>query len=155
MQDTLDTLLLTSAGMTTPEQPAADPSPQPATSPPPKVALSPGMLPQTPTGEAKRKTESGAETAAVSAPGSDVPMTLPASPEEQHRLLVEMCIRALFLCLGRFPQHYKSLYRLAYLYAKGNSHRVSESPLLRHVMRRLSCPHPDPVWAASHSSIRV
>uniref|UniRef100_A0A3B3QJI8 Calcineurin binding protein 1 n=1 Tax=Paramormyrops kingsleyae TaxID=1676925 RepID=A0A3B3QJI8_9TELE len=114
VQDTLDALQLTPSDMTTPQPPA---------SPPPKVALSPGMLPQTPTGEAKRKLESGAETAAVAPPGSDVPGTLPASPEEQHCLLVKMCVCALFLCLGRFPQHYKSLYRLAYLYAKGNSHR--------------------------------
>ncbi|MGH0166224.1 UNVERIFIED_CONTAM: hypothetical protein FKN15_050566 [Acipenser sinensis] len=48
---------------------------------------------------------------------TDVPQSLPEELGEQRRLLTDMCTRALFLCLSRFPQHYKSLYRLAYLYA--------------------------------------
>lgn len=32
---------------------------------------------------------------------------------------------SLHLCLGRFPQHYKSLYRLAFLYTHSRTHRVS------------------------------
>ncbi|XP_060787332.1 calcineurin-binding protein cabin-1 isoform X4 [Neoarius graeffei] len=53
----------------------------------------------------------------------EVPRCLPADRVEQRKVLVEMCVRALFLCLNRFPQHYKSLYRLAHLYACSKTHK--------------------------------
>uniref|UniRef100_A0A671WZ11 Calcineurin-binding protein cabin-1 n=1 Tax=Sparus aurata TaxID=8175 RepID=A0A671WZ11_SPAAU len=63
--------------------------------------------PQTPASEGKKKPEPPAEVI-------EVPKALPAERAEQRRMLLDMCVRALFLCLGRFPQHYKSLYRLGY-----------------------------------------
>ncbi|XP_034162577.2 calcineurin-binding protein cabin-1 isoform X1 [Pangasianodon hypophthalmus] len=53
----------------------------------------------------------------------EVPRCLPTGRVEQRKVLVEMCVRALFLCLNRFPQHYKSLYRLAHLYACSKTHK--------------------------------
>ncbi|XP_038649490.1 calcineurin-binding protein cabin-1 isoform X3 [Scyliorhinus canicula] len=53
----------------------------------------------------------------------DLPQSLPGDEEEQRRVLTEQCIRALHLCLSRFPQHYKSLYRLAYLYIYSKTHK--------------------------------
>uniref|UniRef100_A0A4W3HRF3 Calcineurin-binding protein cabin-1 n=1 Tax=Callorhinchus milii TaxID=7868 RepID=A0A4W3HRF3_CALMI len=53
----------------------------------------------------------------------DFPQSLPADKREQRRVLTEQCIRALHLCLSRFPQHYKSLYRLAYLYTYSKTHK--------------------------------
>lgn len=54
------------------------------------------------------------------------PQGLPAGAEEQRQFLTEQCITAFRLCLSRFPQHYKSLYRLAFLYTYSKTHRVSE-----------------------------
>ncbi|XP_057600765.1 calcineurin-binding protein cabin-1 isoform X5 [Hippopotamus amphibius kiboko] len=51
------------------------------------------------------------------------PQGLPAGVEEQRQFLTERCVAALRLCLGRFPQHYKSLYRLAFLYTHSETHR--------------------------------
>ncbi|XP_045145500.1 calcineurin-binding protein cabin-1 [Echinops telfairi] len=51
------------------------------------------------------------------------PQGLPAGAEEQRQFLTEQCVAAFRLCLSRFPQHYKSLYRLAFLYAHSNTHR--------------------------------
>ncbi|GCC34948.1 hypothetical protein chiPu_0013425 [Chiloscyllium punctatum] len=53
----------------------------------------------------------------------DLPQSLPGEEREQRRVLIEQCIRALHLCLSRFPQHYKSLYRLAYLYIYSKTHK--------------------------------
>ncbi|KAM9474722.1 calcineurin-binding protein cabin-1 isoform 3-T4 [Clarias gariepinus] len=53
----------------------------------------------------------------------EVPRCLPTGRVEQRKVLVDMCVRALFLCLNRFPQHYKSLYRLAHLYACSKTHK--------------------------------
>ncbi|KAI5622058.1 calcineurin-binding protein cabin-1 isoform X2 [Silurus asotus] len=53
----------------------------------------------------------------------EVPRCLPTGRVEQRKMLVEMCVRALFLCLNRFPQHYKSLYRLAHLYTYSKTHK--------------------------------
>ncbi|KAL7827387.1 hypothetical protein SRHO_G00331050 [Serrasalmus rhombeus] len=53
----------------------------------------------------------------------EVPRALPAGRVEQKKVLVDMCVRALFVCLSRFPQHYKSLYRLAHLYAYSKTHK--------------------------------
>eukprot|EP00061_Rhincodon_typus_P015929 g43878.t1 len=54
----------------------------------------------------------------------DLPQSLPGDEREQRRVLTEQCIRALHLCLSRFPQHYKSLYRLAYLYTYSKTHKA-------------------------------
>nr|XP_040051176.1 calcineurin-binding protein cabin-1 isoform X2 [Gasterosteus aculeatus aculeatus] len=90
------------------------PPPVPAT--PPKPPHSQQPAPQTPASESKRKPEPPAEPI-------EVPTALPADIGDQRRMLVEMCVRALFLCLGRFPQHYKSLYRLAYFYSSSKTYR--------------------------------
>uniref|UniRef100_A0A8C5H4S5 Calcineurin-binding protein cabin-1 n=1 Tax=Gouania willdenowi TaxID=441366 RepID=A0A8C5H4S5_GOUWI len=72
--------------------------------------------PQTPVSEGKRKPDPPPEV-------MEVPKALPAERADQRRMLVEMCVRALFLCLGRFPQHYKSLYRLAFFYFNSTTHQ--------------------------------
>ncbi|GAB1295234.1 Calcineurin-binding protein 1 [Apodemus speciosus] len=51
------------------------------------------------------------------------PQGLPAGAEEQRQFLTEQCIASFCLCLSRFPQHYKSLYRLAFLYTYSKTHR--------------------------------
>lgn len=60
------------------------------------------------------------------------PQGLPAGAEEQRQFLTEQCIASFRLCLSRFPQHYKSLYRLAFLYTYSKTHRVS-----RHCSRQV------------------
>ncbi|XP_061133994.1 calcineurin-binding protein cabin-1 isoform X2 [Syngnathus typhle] len=82
----------------------------------PKAASSQQPAPQTPANEGKRKPEPPAEV-------MEVPKALPAEPADQKKMLVEMCVRSLFLCLGRFPQHYKSLYRLAFFYTNSKTHQ--------------------------------
>lgn len=103
---------------------SADPGPHPVPVPatPPKQASSQQAAPQTPASEGKRKPEPPTEVI-------EVPKALPAEHADQRRMLVEMCVRALFLCLSRFPQHYKSLYRLAFFYTNSKTHQVSP-PLL-------------------------
>lgn len=100
--------------------PCPNPIPVPAT--PPKPTSSQQTTPQTPVSEGKRKPEPPAEVI-------EVPKALPSDPADQKRMLVDMCVRALFLCLGRFPQHYKSLYRLAFFYANSKTHQVSPALL--------------------------
>ncbi|KAJ6659060.1 hypothetical protein lerEdw1_019363 [Lerista edwardsae] len=56
-------------------------------------------------------------------PAEQFPQSLPLDPEEQRRFLTEQCVAAFRLCLSRFPQHYKSLYRLACLYACSRTHK--------------------------------
>uniref|UniRef100_A0A3B4VMM8 Calcineurin-binding protein cabin-1 n=1 Tax=Seriola dumerili TaxID=41447 RepID=A0A3B4VMM8_SERDU len=92
------------------------PHPLPVPATPPKPAHSQQAAPQTPASEGKRKPEPPAEVI-------EVPKALPADRVDQRRMLVEMCIRALFLCLSRFPQHYKSLYRLAFFYTNSKTHQ--------------------------------
>uniref|UniRef100_A0A3P8Q6V5 Calcineurin-binding protein cabin-1 MEF2-binding domain-containing protein n=1 Tax=Astatotilapia calliptera TaxID=8154 RepID=A0A3P8Q6V5_ASTCA len=87
-----------------------------ASATPPKPASSQQATPQTPASEGKKKPEPPAEVI-------EVPKALPPDHPDQKRMLVEMCVRALFLCLGRFPQHYKSLYRLAFFYANSKTHQ--------------------------------
>uniref|UniRef100_A0A672RJU7 Calcineurin-binding protein cabin-1 n=1 Tax=Sinocyclocheilus grahami TaxID=75366 RepID=A0A672RJU7_SINGR len=53
----------------------------------------------------------------------ELPKCLPPGWREQRKTLVHVCVRSLFLCLSRFPQHYKSLYRLAHLYAYSRTHK--------------------------------
>lgn len=86
-----------------PPQPSAPPAPQTASS-----------------AEGRRKPEPAIEL-------PEVPAVLPVERGEQRRTLVDMCVHALFLCLGRFPQHYKSLYRLAYFYTNSRTHQVSST----------------------------
>nr|XP_046242643.1 calcineurin-binding protein cabin-1 isoform X5 [Scatophagus argus] len=97
---------------------SADPCPHPLPVPatPPKPAPCHQAAPQTPASEGKRKPEPPVEVI-------EVPKALPAERGEQRRMLVEMCVRALFLCLSRFPQHYKSLYRLAFFYTNSKIHQ--------------------------------
>ncbi|XP_017270142.1 calcineurin-binding protein cabin-1 isoform X3 [Kryptolebias marmoratus] len=94
--------------------PCLNPLAVPAT--PPKPAPSQQAAAQTPVSENKKKPEPPAEVI-------EVPKALPAERADQRRMLVEMCVRALFLCLSRFPQHYKSLYRLAYFYSNSKTHQ--------------------------------
>ncbi|XP_068423022.1 calcineurin-binding protein cabin-1 isoform X5 [Clinocottus analis] len=83
---------------------------------PPKPPHSQQAASQTPASEGKKKPEPPAEVI-------EVPKALPTEPRDQRRMLVEMCVGALFLCLGRFPQHYKSLYRLAFFYTNSKTHQ--------------------------------
>ncbi|XP_020833225.1 calcineurin-binding protein cabin-1 isoform X2 [Phascolarctos cinereus] len=48
---------------------------------------------------------------------------LPTDAEGQRKFLTEQCVASFRLCLSRFPQHYKSLYRLAFLYAHSKTHK--------------------------------
>ncbi|XP_037633061.1 calcineurin-binding protein cabin-1 isoform X3 [Sebastes umbrosus] len=97
---------------------SADPCPHPLPVPatPPKPAHCQHAAPQTPASEGKKKPDPPAEVI-------EVPKALPTERGDQRRMLVEMCVRALFLCLGRFPQHYKSLYRLAFFYSNSKTHQ--------------------------------
>lgn len=70
----------------------------------------------------------------------EVPRCLPTGRVEQRKVLVEMCVRSLFLCLNRFPQHYKSLYRLAHLYACSKTHKVKHT-YTEHKKRLVSITH--------------
>ncbi|KAJ8379942.1 hypothetical protein SKAU_G00007200 [Synaphobranchus kaupii] len=118
IREVLETMSMTLAEIPAPKPPA-DPGPQPPAVPatPPRGAPPLQASPQVPAGEGKKKAEPASE------PPPDLPKCLPAGRAEQRRLLVEMCVRALFLCLGRYPQHYKSLYRLAFLYANSKTHQ--------------------------------
>ncbi|XP_076450993.1 uncharacterized protein LOC143286923 isoform X2 [Babylonia areolata] len=42
---------------------------------------------------------------------------------EWKRKLLDKCVEGLHICLSRFPTHYKSLYRLAYLFYASDTHR--------------------------------
>ena len=44
----------------------------------------------------------------------------------EEKELLDLCLKGLSLCLKRFPQHFKSLYRLAYVYYHSKDHRVSQ-----------------------------
>uniref|UniRef100_A0A8C9MJI4 Calcineurin-binding protein cabin-1 n=1 Tax=Serinus canaria TaxID=9135 RepID=A0A8C9MJI4_SERCA len=77
-----------------------------------RVAMAPGSQ-----WDCKKKAEPGGEDA------SEFPQGLPADLEEQRKFLTEQCISSFCLCLSRFPQHYKSLYRLAYLYTYSKTHK--------------------------------
>ncbi|XP_028269618.1 calcineurin-binding protein cabin-1 isoform X2 [Parambassis ranga] len=100
--------------------PKISPDPHPHPLPVPatlqKTTPSQHATAQTLANESKRKPEPPAEVI-------EVPKALPTERVDQRRTLVEMCVRALFLCLGRFPQHYKSLYRLAFFYTNSKTHQ--------------------------------
>ena len=125
IQEVLDTLSMTLAEILPPKPPAEPCPPPPAAAPatPPKAGPPHPPTPQVTPGEGKKKAEPAPEL-------PDIPKCLPAGRAEQRRLLVEMCVRALFLCLSRFPQHYKSLYRLAFLYSNSKTHQVSRAHVL-------------------------
>lgn len=42
----------------------------------------------------------------------------------KHKEMIERCMAALHVCLSRFPTHFKSLYRLAYVYTHSPFHKV-------------------------------
>ncbi|XP_075071745.1 calcineurin-binding protein cabin-1 isoform X2 [Mixophyes fleayi] len=69
-----------------------------------------------PLGDPRKKPEATVEV-------SEYPQSLPEGSEEQRKVLIEQCITSFTLCLSRFPQHYKSLYRLAYLYTQSQTHQ--------------------------------
>ncbi|XP_064599840.1 calcineurin-binding protein cabin-1-like [Liolophura sinensis] len=64
--------------------------------------------------EARKEVEMECNESDSTPPGFDHP---------KHKQLMDQCISALSLCLSRFPQHYKSLYRLAHLYFKSPIHK--------------------------------
>ncbi|XP_047447272.1 calcineurin-binding protein cabin-1 isoform X3 [Mugil cephalus] len=117
IQEVVDTVVVVVPEALAPRvsvDPCPHPLPVPAT--PPKSASSQPAASQSLTSEGKKKPEPPAEVI-------EVPKALPAEHADQRRMLVEMCVRALFLCLGRFPQHYKSLYRLAFFYSNSKTHQ--------------------------------
>lgn len=89
--------------------------PQPASGNPSKAAIPPPSQ-----WDWKKKAEPCGD-------GSEFPLGLPADLEEQRKFLTEQCVASFCLCLSRFPQHYKSLYRLAYLYTYSKTHKVSRA----------------------------
>ncbi|XP_036835633.1 calcineurin-binding protein cabin-1 isoform X2 [Oncorhynchus mykiss] len=111
------------------QKPTIDPCPHalPVPSTPPKASSTPQVTPQTPTPQATPQTPaSDGKSRHQRWPEPppevvEVPKALPAERTEQRHMLVEMCVRALFLCLSRFPQHYKSLYRLAFFYTNSKT----------------------------------
>ncbi|KAK2837599.1 hypothetical protein Q5P01_014811 [Channa striata] len=117
IQEVIEAVVVTLPEASVPKV-SADTCPNPLTVPViiPKPTPSQQAGPLTPAIEGKRKPEPPAEVI-------EVPKALPLERSEQRRMLVEMCVRALFLCLSRFPQHYKSLYRLAFFYTKSKTHQ--------------------------------
>ena len=49
----------------------------------------------------------------------------------EEKELLDLCLKGLSLCLKRFPQHFKSLYRMAYVYYHSKDHRVSRSGITK------------------------
>ncbi|XP_056387142.1 calcineurin-binding protein cabin-1 isoform X2 [Hyla sarda] len=74
------------------------------------------LPPPLPLGDHKKRQESTGDI-------SEYPQCLPEGAEEQYKVLIGQCITSFKLCLSRFPQHYKSLYRLAYLYTYSQTHQ--------------------------------
>lgn len=100
--------------------------PQPAAGNPTKAAV---LLPSQ--WDCKKKAEPCGDS-------SEFPQGLPADLEEQRKFLTEQCIASFCLCLSRFPQHYKSLYRLAFLYTYSKTHKVSR-PLIEQLTSCVCC----------------
>ncbi|XP_067377712.1 calcineurin-binding protein cabin-1 isoform X2 [Channa argus] len=114
IQEVVEAVVVTLPEASAPKISSDNPLAIPATLPKPTPSQQAGL--QTPAIEGKRRPEPPAEVI-------EVPKALPHERSEQRRMLVEMCVRALFLCLSRFPQHYKSLYRLAFFYTKSKTHQ--------------------------------
>ncbi|CAH1273708.1 CABIN1 [Branchiostoma lanceolatum] len=53
----------------------------------------------------------------------DIKPAVPVDKETRRRNLIDLCVRGLHLCLNRFPQHYKSIYRLCHLYFHSPFHK--------------------------------
>ena len=86
----------------------------------------PNVTPASNSDEVKKEAESGA----VSPSAVSVEAVPPESLDDEGRYmaLMQRCIDGFMLCLSRFPQHYKSLYRLAYIYYHSDKHKVPLSP---------------------------
>uniref|UniRef100_A0A4W5LMH2 Calcineurin-binding protein cabin-1 n=1 Tax=Hucho hucho TaxID=62062 RepID=A0A4W5LMH2_9TELE len=104
--------------VTVPEVDARKPTIDPCPHPLPVPSTPPKATPQTPASDGKSRHQRWPEPPPEVV---EVPKALPAERTEQRHMLVEMCVRALFLCLSRFPQHYKSLYRLAFFYTNSKT----------------------------------
>ncbi|KAL8594874.1 hypothetical protein ACOMHN_016115 [Nucella lapillus] len=80
--------------------------------------------------QAERR-ESSSSATGVQKPSSESSVPAPTVLEEEEfrewkRRLLDKCVEGLNVCLSRFPTHYKSLYRLAYLYYASDTHRNLE-----------------------------
>lgn len=118
-QESSDTTLsITSPEASVPKTPTTDTPTQPPSVP---LQTTPHKThSQTaPSSEGKRRPEPPPPLVVI-----EVPKCLPTGRAEQRKTLVDLCVRSLFVCLSRFPQHYKSLYRLANLYAYSRTHKV-------------------------------
>ncbi|XP_077016315.1 calcineurin-binding protein cabin-1 isoform X2 [Tamandua tetradactyla] len=97
---------------------AAEPGCQKPAADPPASACTPAKPPApTPSPwDGRKRGEAAGEP-------TTFPLGLPADAEGQRQFLTEQCIASFHLCLSRFPQHYKSLYRLAFLYTYSKTHQ--------------------------------
>ncbi|XP_063000055.1 calcineurin-binding protein cabin-1 isoform X2 [Elgaria multicarinata webbii] len=87
-------------------------------------AAEPKLDPQAPVCISSKASLSQWDPKRRSEPCTDLfPQSLPVDLEEQRHFLTEHCVTSFHLCLSRFPQHYKSLYRLAYLYTYSTTHK--------------------------------
>ncbi|XP_067269100.1 calcineurin-binding protein cabin-1 isoform X2 [Pseudorasbora parva] len=118
-QESSDTTLsITSPEASVPKTPSTD-TPTQAPCLPPHTAHPHKPHSQTgSSGEGKRRPEPPPPLEVI-----ELPKCLPTGRGEQRKTLVDVCVRSLFLCLSRFPQHYKSLYRLAHLYSYSKTHK--------------------------------
>ncbi|XP_026058509.1 calcineurin-binding protein cabin-1 isoform X7 [Carassius auratus] len=118
-QESSDTTLsITSPEASVPKTPTTD---TPTQAPPLPLHTSQPHRPQPQTSsssEGKRRPEPPPPLEVI-----ELPKCLPPGWREQRKTLVDVCVRSLFLCLGRYPQHYKSLYRLAHLYSYSRTHK--------------------------------
>nr|XP_055023492.1 calcineurin-binding protein cabin-1 isoform X2 [Misgurnus anguillicaudatus] len=116
-QESSDTTLsITSPEASVPKTPTAD---TPTQALPQQTTTPHKTHPLTgPSSEGKRRPEPPPPLEVI-----EIPKCLPTGRAEQKKTLVDVCVRSLFLCLSRFPQHYKSLYRLAKLYAYSKTHK--------------------------------
>ena len=80
----------------------------------------------TPPSEDKPKTEP-APVPTKTPPAKPTTRKKPLNIEQRLRQgeLIDCCLKALAYCLRRFPQHFKSQYRLAYIFFKSELNRVS------------------------------
>uniref|UniRef100_A0A8C1YXG0 Calcineurin-binding protein cabin-1 n=1 Tax=Cyprinus carpio TaxID=7962 RepID=A0A8C1YXG0_CYPCA len=118
-QESSDTTLsITSPEASVPKTPTTE---TPTQAPPHPLHTSQPHRPHTQTSsssEGKRRPEPPPPLEVI-----ELPKCLPPGQREQRKTLVDVCVRSLFLCLSRYPQHYKSLYRLAHLYSYSKTHK--------------------------------
>ncbi|XP_051510129.1 calcineurin-binding protein cabin-1 isoform X1 [Myxocyprinus asiaticus] len=111
-QESSDTTLsITSPEASVPKTPTTDTPTQPLALPLHTTTPQKPHPLSGPSSEGKRRPEPPPPLEVI-----EMPKCLPAGRREQRKTLVDVCVRSLFLCLSRYPQHYKSLYRLAHLY---------------------------------------